>query len=130
MEMKNGWFMVDDDCLQCCKNLDSRCYSFIQAVWLDTTPEDKGYPDKTYAICQDTIDLKNFFLRDLELAIAGFYDGLSDLEEKYQEPIGQLDQIIAECYFENNCLDDSCSIGGVYTWAEAEEIIQKWINEH
>ena len=120
----NGWTCMDSDSFQYCKYKGERVYSFIQIVWLDSSDNNR------YAICTDDIDLKNFFYHDLEMAINGFYNNLTDLEEKYQLPIGQLDDLIAKCYFENNCLVDSYSLGGVYTLDEAEKTVKSYIKTH
>ena len=125
----SGWYVIDTDCWQYCRNKGDRKYEFIQLVWLDTVQGDSGYPDKRYAVVTDEIDLKNFFLHELEQAVAEYYDDLAGMEQQYQLPIGQLDQLIAECYFESNCLTDSCSIGGVFTEEEAKREILLRITE-
>ena len=51
---------------------------------------------------------------------------MESVKEIYEEAANQ---IIAECIFEEGCLYNHCSIAGIVSWADAEEIIQNYINE-
>ena len=35
LEMKNGFVITDDDCMQCRKDLGDRKFLFVQAIWTD-----------------------------------------------------------------------------------------------
>lgn len=120
----NEWYETDGDCLQHCKDLGDRCYHFIEAVWLDS---DNG---NEYAIVESVVDLKDFSLNDIECAVSSYYGSIAEMEQSYNMPFGQLDQLIAECYFEESCIGDSNSLGGTYTWDEAKEVIKRFMEEH
>lgn len=120
LEMKNGFVITDDDCMQCRKDLENRKYLFIQAIWMDG--EDK------YCVVANTEDVSKMSLNDIEIAICGFYDDIKDMETKYDEPLGQLDWLVAECSFENHPYCDWEYQSEIVTWKQAEEIIQKFID--
>ena len=123
----NGWSQSDDDCMQYRKYRGERVYSFIQAVWLDSYEK----PEGEYAVVTMDIDLKEFSLGDIELAICSYYPGgIKEMERNYTEPLGKLDSLIAECYFEEHSIQDCYSLGGTYTWQEAEEKIREYIETH
>ena len=52
--MSNKWYKTDD--LQWCKPLGERRYKFIQALWIDTCPND---PENDYVVCSGLIDLND-----------------------------------------------------------------------
>lgn len=35
LEMRNGFVVTDDDCMQCRKDLGDRRFLFIQAIWME-----------------------------------------------------------------------------------------------
>ena len=39
LEMKNGFVITDDDCMQCRKDLGDRKFLFVQAIWMDGCDE-------------------------------------------------------------------------------------------
>lgn len=120
LEMRNGFVATDDDCMQCRKNLGDRKFLFIQAIWMDG--------DNEYCVVANAEDLKEMSLDDIEIAICGFYDGIKAMEESYKLPLGQLDNLVAECTFENHPYCDWEYESEIVTLERAEEIIQKFID--
>ena len=128
----NNWFCTDPDCMQYCKKISEKEYKFIQAVWLDTCRDDEKAENAkdesdNYAICSNYIDLDLYSQDDIESSLTSYCYTLDSVKEIYKDTTNQ---IIAECLFEDNCLYDSCSIAGVVSWTEAEEIIQDYINRN
>lgn len=68
LEMKNGFVITDDDCMQCRKDLGDRKFLFVQAIWMDGCDE--------YCVVANLEDLKEMSLDDIEMAICGFYDNV------------------------------------------------------
>ena len=120
LEMKNGFVVTDNDCMQCRKDLGERKFLFIQAIWIDG--------DIKYRVVANVEDLKEMSLDDIEMAICGFYDSIKAMEESYKLPLGQLDDLIAECFFENHPYCDLKYKSGIVIRERAEEIIQKFID--
>lgn len=119
LEMKNGFVVTDVDCMQCRKDLGNRRFLFIQSIWL-------GEGD-AYAVVANIEDLKEMSIKDIKTAVSEYYDGILGMEEVYNLPLGQLDDIVAECSFENRgiwCKHESEAV----TWTKAENIIQCFIN--
>jgi len=54
LEMKNGFIVTDDDCMQCRKDLGNRKFLFIQEIWMDG--------DNEYCVVANTEDLKEMSL--------------------------------------------------------------------
>ena len=118
LEMRNGFVVTDDDCIQCRKDLGERKFLFIQAIWMNG--------DNEYCVVANVEDLKEMSLDDIDMAIFGFYDSIKAMEEAYKLPLGQLDDLIAECAFENHPYCDWEYESEIVTWKRAEEIIQKF----
>lgn len=119
LEMKNGFVVTDNDCMQCRKDLGNREFLFIQSIWL-------GEED-AYEVVAHTEDLKEMSLKDIKTAVSGYYDGILGMEQAYNLPLGQLDSIVAECSFENRgiwCEHESEAV----SWGVAENIIQQFID--
>lgn len=119
LEMKNGFVVTDSDCMQCRKDLGNREFLFIQVIRSDE--EDK------YIVVADKEDLKEMSLNDIKTAVSGYYDGILGMEQAYNFPLGQLDDIVAKCSFESRefwCKNKSEAV----TWTKAENIIQCFIN--
>lgn len=119
LEMKNGFVVTDNDCMQCRKDLGNREFLFIQVIWLGEGDE--------HEVVAHTEDLKEMSLKDIKTAVSEYYDGILGMEQVYNLPLGQLDNIVAECSFENRgiwCEHES----EVVTWDVAENIIQQFIN--
>lgn len=80
-----------------------------------------------YKKSKDKEDLKEMSLNDIKTAISGYYDGILGMEQVYNLPLGQLDDIVAECSFENRGIWSKYESEEV-TWVRAENIIQYFIN--
>ena len=76
----------------------------------------------------NTENLKEMSLHDIELAIRDYYVSIKTMEESYKLPLGQLDDLVAECSFESHPLCDWEYESEIVTWERAEEIVQKFIN--
>lgn len=128
----NGWFCTDPECMQYCKKINEEVFRFIQAVWLDTCGDDTRAENEkddsdNYAVCADIIDLDLYDEDDILDSIGSYgYNSIAFLQKEYGD---YANQIIAECIFEGNCLYNNSSIAGVVSWDDAEQIIQKYIDE-
>ena len=120
LKMKNGFVITDDDCMQCRKDLGDREFLFVQAIWMDG--------DNEYCVVVNTEDLKEMSLDDIKMAISGYYDSIKAMEDSYDLPLGQLDELVAECSFENHPYCDWEYKSEIITKERAEEIIQKLID--
>jgi len=120
LKMKNGFVITDDDCMQCRKNLGDRKFLFVQAIWMDG--------DNEYCVVVNTEDLKEMSLDDIKMVISGYYDSIKAMEDSYDLPLGQLDELVAECSFENHPYCDWEYKSEIVTKERAEEIIQKFID--
>lgn len=120
LEMINGFVVTDNDCMQCRKDLGERKFLFIQAILMDG--------DNKYCVVANSEDLKEMSLDDIKMAICGFHDSINAMEDSYKLPLGQLDDLIAECSFESHPYCDWEYESEIVTWKRAEEIIQKFIN--
>lgn len=119
LEMKNGFVEIDSDCMQCRKDLGNREFLFIQVI----SSDEEG----KYFVVADKEDLKEMSLSDIKTAVSEYYDGILGMEQVYNLPLGQLDDIVAECSFENRgfwCKYESEAV----TWIKAENIIQCFIS--
>ena len=99
-------------------------------MWLDTCKGDKraiNAKDEhdNFAICADFIDLDLYSLDDIECSLSSYEYTIETVKEIYGEDVNQ---IIAECLFEDDCLYDSHSISGVVAFSDIENIIQEYIN--
>lgn len=120
LKMKNGFVITDDDCMQCRKDLGDREFLFVQAIWMDG--------DNEYCVVVNTEDLKEMSLDDIKMAVSGYYDSIKTMEDSYDLPLGQLDELVAECSFENHPYCDWEYKSEIVTKERAEEIIQKLID--
>ena len=117
--MKNGFVETDSDCMQCRKDLGNREFLFIQVIRSDE--------EGKYIVIADKEDLKEMSLNDIKTAVSGYYDGILGMEQTYNFPLGQLDDIVAECSFGNRGFWYKHESEAV-TWERAENIIQCFIN--
>lgn len=120
LKMKNGFVITDDDCMQCRKDLGDRKFLFVQAIWMDG--------DNEYCVVVNTEDLKEMSLDDIKMVVSGYYDSIKAMEDSYDLPLGQLDELVAECSFENHPYCDWEYKSEIVTKERAEEIIQKLID--
>lgn len=128
----NGWFCTDPDCMQYCKKVNETEYQFVQTVWLDTCNGDTKAAnaeneDDNFAVCSGYIDLDLYSDEDIKCSITSYGYTMESAKEIYGDC---LNQIIAECLFEDSCLYDCNSVAGVVSWNDAEKIIQNYINEN
>lgn len=122
--MRN-WYTTDE--LQQCKDLGNRKYKFIQAIWIDTCPKD---PENEYCVCSGIVDLNEWVEEDTETAIVAYYGSIDDMLENYGAcSLQELDDIVAECIFEENFFTDSNS-HGTFNKDGAVDFIKKWIKEN
>ena len=126
MGVASGWYETDDDCRQHCRKVTEDEYDLIQLMWLDTTEDDPGCPDREYIVVAAHIDLLE---TDWELAIDGHYDSLQQMQECYDGlSIEELKPLIAECAFENlNDVSEYDFVSGMLTRQEAENLIEEYI---
>lgn len=125
--MSNEWYKTDD--LQWCKPLGERRYEFIQVLWIDTCPND---PENDHVVCSGLIDLNDYSDDEIESAVSSYYESYDDMLEKYnttRENAHELDSIVAECIFEEECYTD-CHSHGSFGKDKAVEYVEKWIEEN
>lgn len=65
LEMKNGFVVIDNNCMQCRKDLGDRRFLFIQAIAMDG--------NGICCVVANIEDLKEMSLNDIECAICGYY---------------------------------------------------------
>ena len=99
MQTTEQWECTDRDTMQHRRKTDEHTYEFIQMIWLDTVPKS----DKEYAVTHATVDMTDMSEHDIELAISGYHSSIKEMEESYGMPISELEDIVAECYFESDC---------------------------
>lgn len=121
IEERNGFECTDNDCMQYRKLIGNRKYLFVQEILLD---------ENEYCVVANVEDLTKMSLQDIEYTIRGYYEDIPSMEKSYKLPLGQLDDIIAECSFENHAYSDRDYDyeSEIVTQEKAEEIIQKFIN--
>lgn len=130
--VNNNWFCTDPDCMQYCQKVSETEFRLIQAVWLDTCDGDtraENAKDESdnYAVCANFIALDLYDEDDILGSIGSYgYNSIEFLRKEYGD---DANQIIAECIFETDCLYDNSSIAEVVSWDNAEQIIQKYIDE-
>jgi hypothetical protein len=98
----------------------------IQAVWLDTTSEDKAKGLHEYCICRGEIDLDNFSEEEMDEYICSYGYTMESLRAEYGDDMWG---IVAECILEEYIMCDSCVIADVDSFEEAKEIIKNIIEE-
>ena len=135
LEMRNGWELTDSDSMQCRKPIAKGVYKFMEVVWLDTVDGDlraENAKDEfdNYVVRADEVDVNLMTLSDVGNAIASFnYNSVKDLMESYDiEKVEDVCSLLAEMIFENDPYG-SISISGVVSWADAEKIIQGYIDK-
>ena len=129
----NGWYETDDSCMQHCKEMGDRVYQFVQIIWMDTTRGDQHAENAcdesdNYIVVADTIDMKEYTEEDIEDAICGFYPSIKAMEENYEMPVKELDQVIAECAFENQWGYEYES--EIVSLKDAKKIVEEYLINH
>ena len=122
--MFGPWYETDSDCCQHMRNHESS-YEMIQAVWLDTTREDRARGAQEYCICRGEIDLSDFSEEEIEGYISSYGYTMESLKEEYGDDMWS---IVAECILEEEIMRDSYVVADADSFKEAKEIINKIIN--
>ena len=135
LEIKNGWELIDSDCMQCQKKIDDHTFKLVEVVWLDTVGDDpraENAKDEfdNYVVRAAEIDINSVSKRDIERAILSFgYEDIETLMDSYNETtMENLYPLIAEMLFESDPYG-SAPISNTVSWTDAEAIVQKIINE-
>lgn len=120
-----GWYLTDDACLQFQRQESEKVFDMIQLIWLDSTEEDSGYPDRDYVVVAAHIELED---QELENYVSGYYDSISDMMGIYNLPLKDLYPLIAECAFENIWDQSGYDFTSeLLTKTEAEELILTYV---
>ena len=135
LEMKNGWELTDSESMQCRKQIGKGVYKFMEVVWLDTVdgdPRAENAKDEfdNYVVRADEVDMNLVTLGDIDCALTSFgYNNVNDLMESYGiDNVEDIRPLLAEMIFENDPYG-LISISGVVSWADAEKIIQGYIDK-
>lgn len=123
--MFTPWFCTDSDCCQYIRN-DGNKYEMIQAVWLDTTDEDREKGFHEYCIVRIEIDLDDYSDKERLCYISSYGYTLEGVVEEYGD---DADGIIAECIMEDESLSDVYVIDDADSFDEAKAKIEKIIKE-
>ena len=121
--MFTPWFCTDSDCCQYIRN-DGNKYEMIQAVWLDTTEEDREKGFHEYCIVRIEIDLNDYSDEEKLYYISSYGYTLEGIVEEYGDGA---DSIIAECIMEDESLSDVYVIDDADSFDEAKAKIEKII---
>ena len=123
--MYTPWSCIDTDCCQYIRN-DGNKYEMIQAVWLDTTEEDREKGFHEYCIVRIEIDLDDYSDEERSCYISSYGYTLEGVVEEYGDGA---DSIIAECIMEDESLSDAYVIDDADSFDEAKAKIEKIIKE-
>ena len=123
--MFTPWSYTDSDCCQYIRN-DGNKYEMIQAVWLDTTEEDREKGFHEYCIVRIEINLNDYSDEEKLCYISSYGYTLESVIEEYGD---DADSIIAECIMEDESLSDAYVIDDADSFEEAKEKIEKIIEE-
>ena len=113
------WSQTDSDCCQYVRN-DGGIYEMIQAVWLDTTKEDKEKGFHEYCVVTGSIDLEDYSEEEMEGYVAVYDYTLNGLREEYGDDMWG---IVAECILEEVIMCNSCIIADADSFEDAKKII-------
>lgn len=119
------WHETDSDCAQHMRN-DGTAYEMIQAVWLDTTREDRARGLHEYCICRGEIDLKDYSEEEMECYISSYCYTLDSLRAEYGNDMWG---IVAECILEEAIVCDGCVVADADSFNEARKIIEEIIGK-
>lgn len=135
LEMRNDWKLIDSDCMQCQKQVDNHTFKLMEVVWLDTVGDDPRAENAknefdNYVVRAAEIDINLVPKRDIERAISSFgYESVESLMDSYSETTAEnIYSMLAEMLFESDPYG-STPISNTVSWADAETIIQKIIDE-
>ena len=119
------WDCTDPDCCQYIRRNED-VYEMVQAVWLDTTEEDRANGAHEYYIVRIGINLNDYSDEENEIYLSSYGYTLKSVSEEYGR---DADSIIAECIMEEECLRDAYVIDGADSFEEAKEKINKIIKD-
>ena len=135
LQMRNNWTLIDSDCMQCEKQVDNHTFKLVEVVWLDTVGDDpraENAKDEfdNYVVRAAEIDIDLVSKRDIECAISSFgYESIENLMDSYGEATAEnMYPLLAEMLFESDPYG-STPISTTVSWADAEAIIQKIIDD-
>ena len=117
--MFGPWYETDSDCAQHMRN-DGAVYEMIQAVWLDTTREDRARGLHEYCVVRGYIDLKDYSEEEMECYIHSYGYTLDSLKAEYGNDMWD---IVAECILEESICCDSCVVANADSFEEVKKII-------
>ena len=123
--MFTPWSYTDPDCCQYIRNNGNK-YEMIQAVWLDTTEEDREKGFHEYCIVRIDINLNDYSDEEKLCYISSYGYTLESVIEEYGD---DADSIIAECIMEDESLSDAYVIDDADSFEEAKQKIEKIIEE-
>lgn len=118
----NGWYATDE--AQWLRNCSHHKFEMVQIIWLDTTREDKDAGRHEYVICYDSVSIDALEINEIECAIAAYGYTIDSLRKEYKDGT---DQIIAECWMEEDIYRDSCIVGAADWYEKAIHIAVKWM---
>lgn len=122
--MFTPWYETDPDCCQYIRN-DGNIYEMVQAVWLDTTEEDKRKGLHEYCIVRIKIDLDDYSDEEKETHIRSYGYTLESVVAEYGDGANS---IIAECIMEDESLSNVYVIDDADSFDEAKAKIIKEVN--
>lgn len=127
--MLTAWYETDSDCAQYMRKDESNShYEMIQAVWLDTTDEDRAKGLHEYVVCCADIYLDDYLEEEKEAYISSYGYTMESLTSIYSDGAND---IIAECILEDVLLNDLYVIADkADSLEEAREFIKKYIKEN
>ncbi len=135
LEMRNGWELIDSDCMQCQKQVNAHTFKLMEVVWLDTVGDDSRAENAkdefdNYVVRAAEIDIDLVSKRDIECSISSFgYESIDNLMDSYGETTAEnMYPLLAEMLFESDPYG-STPISNTVSWADAEEVIQKIIDD-
>lgn len=115
------WDCTDSDCCQYIRR-NGDVYEMIQAVWLDTTEEDRAHGAHEYCIVRIGINLNDYSDEEKEIHISSYGYTLESISEQYG---ADADLIIAECIMEDESLSDAYVIDDADSFEEVKEKIEE-----
>lgn len=121
--MYTPWSCTDPDCCQYIHS-DGNKYEMIQAVWLDTTEEDREKGFHEYCIVRIIIYLDDYSDEEKLGYINSYGYTFESVIEEYGD---NAESIIAECIMEDEILSNSCIIDDTDSFEEAKAKIEQII---
>ena len=97
--MFTPWSCIDSDCCQYIRN-DGNKYEMIQAVWLDTTEEDREKGFHEYCVVRIEIDLNDYSDEERSCYISSYGYTLENIVEEYGDGADSiLEQLLIQRFF-------------------------------